>query len=332
MATETPAPFRSPSQRTLAAIVFTDVVSFSARMHSDEVATLQLLQRDFAEMRRLCAEYKGEVLKTTGDGLLLTFTSAVQAVACALAMQRQFAAEAKDRPPGGALQHRIGIHLGDVLVQDKDVMGDGVNIASRLQAEAEPGGICISQTVYDVVKNKLEMKVVSLGARDLKNIAQAMPVYRLILEAQTLDSASKARADARVAGPRQADRGHRGGGRAGRRPRGHRVFQPPLHRESRNRPGRTACRPANRGRPATRRGPAGRRPGGPRRGQRQGRRPRGQSRKRIQQTPGRDAAAARPLPGQVRFQRPCRGPSGQGGEPVGPSRPAADAARRRAAR
>jgi len=191
MTPDKPASGSSPSQRTLAAIVFTDVVSFSARMHSDEVGTLKLLQRDFAEMRRLCAEYEGEVLKTTGDGLLLTFTSAVQAVACALAMQRQFAAESKGQLPGEALQHRIGIHLGDVLVQDNDVMGDGVNIASRLQAEAEPGGICISQTVYDVVRNKLEMKVVSLGARDLKNIAQAMPVYRLLLEAQTLDPASK---------------------------------------------------------------------------------------------------------------------------------------------
>jgi class 3 adenylate cyclase len=187
---------RTPSQRTLAAIVFTDVVSFSARMHTDEVGTLKLLQRDFAEMRRLCAEHEGEVLKTTGDGLLLTFTSAVQAVACALAMQRQFAQEAKDSSTGTGLQHRIGIHLGDVLVQDKDVMGDGVNIASRIQSEAEPGGICISQTVYDVVKNKLQMQVVSLGARDLKNIAQAMPVYRLLLQAQELDPAGASGAQA----------------------------------------------------------------------------------------------------------------------------------------
>jgi hypothetical protein len=159
-------------------------------MHTDEVGTLKLLQRDFAEMRRLCAEHEGDVLKTTGDGLLLTFTSAVQAVACALAMQRQFAAEAKEPAAGAVLQHRIGIHLGDVLVQDKDVMGDGVNIASRIQSEAEPGGICISQTVYDVVKNKLQMQVVSLGPRDLKNIAQAMPVYRLLLEAQAVGSSS----------------------------------------------------------------------------------------------------------------------------------------------
>jgi class 3 adenylate cyclase len=187
MSASTPAEGPSPGQRTLAAIVFTDVVSFSARMHADEMGTLKLLQRDFGEMRRICAAHEGAVLKTTGDGLLLTFTSAVQAVACALAMQRQFAAEAKSLAAGQALQHRIGIHLGDVLVKDEDVMGDGVNIASRLQAEAEPGGICISQTVYDVVRNKLEMKVVSLGARELKNIAQAMPVYSLLLEAQALD-------------------------------------------------------------------------------------------------------------------------------------------------
>ena len=188
MTPATPSPGRSPHQRALAAIVFTDVVSFSARMQSDELGTLKLLQRDFAEMRRICAEHEGAVLKTTGDGLLLTFTSAVQAVACALAMQRQFAAEAKRHAAGGALQHRIGIHLGDVLVQDQDVMGDGVNIASRLQAEAEPGGICISQTVYDVVKNKLEMNVVSVGERELKNITHAMPVYQLLLEAQALDA------------------------------------------------------------------------------------------------------------------------------------------------
>jgi hypothetical protein len=174
-------------------------------MHTDEVGTLKLLQRDFAEMRRLCAEHEGSVLKTTGDGLLLTFTSAVQAVACALAMQRQFAAEAKDPAAGDVLQHRIGIHLGDVLVQDKDVMGDGVNIAARLQSEAEPGGICISQTVYDVVKNKIEMQAVSLGARELKNIAQAMPVYRLLLEAHGLDPSGKA-VPLRVEGKSKASR------------------------------------------------------------------------------------------------------------------------------
>jgi len=173
-------------QRALAAIIFTDVVGFSARMQADEETSLRLLERDFAVMREMCARHEGSVLKTTGDGLLLYFTSAVQAVACALAMQRHFAEEARRLPAGETLAHRLGIHLGDVFVSEQDVMGDGVNIASRLQAEAAPGGICISQTVYDVVKNKLALQVINLGPRDLKNIAQAVPVYRILLEAQAL--------------------------------------------------------------------------------------------------------------------------------------------------
>jgi class 3 adenylate cyclase len=175
-----------PGQRSLAAIVFTDVVSFSARMQADEEATLRLLARDFAAMRHMCTEHQGSVLKTTGDGLLLYFSSAVQAVACALAMQRHFAHEGKTRPAAEMLIHRVGIHLGDVFVNDQDVMGDGVNIAARLQAEAQPGGICISQTVYDVVKNKLALHVTRLGPRELKNISQHIPIYRLLLEAQAI--------------------------------------------------------------------------------------------------------------------------------------------------
>lgn len=173
-------------QRSLAAIVFTDVVSFSARMQADEETTLKLLQRDFDAMREICIQHQGSVLKTTGDGLLLYFSSAVQAVACALAMQRFFAEQAKGRPAAESLVHRLGIHLGDVFVNDQDVMGDGVNIAARLQAEAEPGGICISQTVYDVVKNKLALHVTKLGPRELKNISQHIPIYKLLLEASVI--------------------------------------------------------------------------------------------------------------------------------------------------
>lgn len=180
----TPAQLLRPGQRTLAAIVFTDVVSFSARMQADEDTTLKLLNRDFGLMREMCAQHHGSVLKTTGDGLLLYFPSAVQAVACALAMQRHFAQNTKSLPAPDVLVHRVGIHLGDVFVSDQDVMGDGVNIAARLQAEAEPGGICISQTVYDVVKNKLSLHVTSLGPRELKNITESIPIYRLLLEAQ----------------------------------------------------------------------------------------------------------------------------------------------------
>ena len=189
--TDNPLGTKSPlsrGQRSLAAIVFTDVVSFSARMQSDEEATLELLKRDFDAMREICTQHQGSVLKTTGDGLLLYFSSAVQAVACALAMQRFFAEQAKTRPAAQSLVHRLGIHLGDVFVNDQDVMGDGVNIAARLQAEAEPGGICISQTVYDVVKNKLALHVTRLGPRELKNISQHIPIYKLLLEASAIES------------------------------------------------------------------------------------------------------------------------------------------------
>ncbi|HVU18824.1 MAG TPA: adenylate/guanylate cyclase domain-containing protein [Candidatus Didemnitutus sp.] len=187
-----------PGQRALAAIVFTDVVSFSARMQDGEERTLKLLERDFATMREFCRQHDGAVLKTTGDGLLMYFSSAVQAVACALTIQRHFADWTKNRPANEVLSHRVGIHLGDVFVSEQDVMGDGVNIAARLQAEARPGGICISQTVYDVVKNKLELHVTSLGPRELKNMAESIHVYRLLLDAQSLRAAQTAEMAERV--------------------------------------------------------------------------------------------------------------------------------------
>jgi class 3 adenylate cyclase len=182
-----------PGQRSLAAIVFTDVVGFSARMQENEEATLRLLKQDFDLMREACVQHEGSVLKTTGDGLLLHFMSAVQAVACALAIQRAFAERLKSKSPEKPLLHRVGIHLGDVFVDKEDVMGDGVNIAARLQAEAEPGGICISQTVYHVVRNKLALQVTRLGPRELKNISQAIPIYKLLLKAQSIEEAAKFR-------------------------------------------------------------------------------------------------------------------------------------------
>jgi class 3 adenylate cyclase len=179
-----------PGQRSLAAIVFTDVVGFSALMQENEDATLRLLREDFDTIGRICTEHEGSVLKTVGDGLLLHFTSAVQAVACALAIQRSFAERTRKPGTEKTLLHRVGIHLGDVFVNKEDVMGDGVNIAARLQAEAEPGGICISQTVYHVVRNKLALQVTRLGPRELKNISQAIPIYKLLLKAQTMEEAA----------------------------------------------------------------------------------------------------------------------------------------------
>jgi len=171
------------SRRTLAAIVFTDVVSFSSRMQQDEEKTLRLVTRDMDMFRNLCEQSEGRVLKGTGDGLLVYFDSAVQAVGFAMHAQEAIRVTSLSLDNKDVLEHRIGIHLGDVFVSNDDVMGDGVNIASRLQAEAPAGGICISQTVYDVVKNRLDLRITPLGPRELKNIQEAMPVYQILLEA-----------------------------------------------------------------------------------------------------------------------------------------------------
>jgi class 3 adenylate cyclase len=159
-------------QRVLAAIVFTDTVGFSRLMSKDEELTLRLVARDLAYMKTTCEAFGGQVLKSTGDGLLMLFTSAVQAVACALEIQRDLQKQGLELPVVERLQHRIGIHLGDVFQNKGDVMGDGVNIAARLQTEAVPGGICLSNTVYDVVHNRLSFYVNELGARKLKNIGK----------------------------------------------------------------------------------------------------------------------------------------------------------------
>lgn len=173
-------PDKLRKQRTLAAIVFTDGVNFSARMSINEEHTLELIRRDLEFMQDLCEQqFEGHVLKSTGDGLLMYFSSAVQAVSCALDIQKQLADRAALLPPSDILTHRIGIHLGDVFITDNDVMGNGVNIAARLQTEAEPGTVCISQTVYDVVKTSLVLNATYLGPLTLKNIQEAIPAYQL---------------------------------------------------------------------------------------------------------------------------------------------------------
>ncbi len=168
-------------QRTLAAIVFTDVVSFSAATHGDEEHTLALVRRDLKFMREICEKFDGKVMKTMGDGQLLYFHSAIQAVSCALEIQKKLAENAKTLPEKKVLAHRIGVHLGDVYLSEADIVGEGVNIASQLQHLADPGGICISQTVYDVVKGRLEIQAVHLGARKLTDTDDGLSVYKIRL-------------------------------------------------------------------------------------------------------------------------------------------------------
>ncbi len=167
------------SDKVLAAIVFTDVESFTKKMVTDEQHTLGLIRRDFQLMHQLCQEFEGQVLKSLGDGLLMYFTSVEKAVSCAIAMQKAIAIAATNLPESEILRHRIGIHLGEVFFSGNDVMGNGVNMAARLQTQAPAGGICLSKTVYDAVKTSIKIDARYGGLRSLKNIPEPVPIYEI---------------------------------------------------------------------------------------------------------------------------------------------------------
>lgn len=172
-------------QRQLAAIVFTDVVGFSAKAATDEINTIRRVSEDLELLKSHCTRRNGKIIKTTGDGLLISFASAIDAVSFAVEAQKKLSMRNEALSADNRLEHRMGIHLGDIFLSESDAMGDGVNIAARLQSEAEPGGICVSQTVYNVVKNKLAIKAVSIGPRELKNIREAIYAYRIIVDAES---------------------------------------------------------------------------------------------------------------------------------------------------
>lgn len=165
-------------RRTLAAIIFTDIAGYSTRMRDDEEGTEARARADFQAMRQRCEEHGGEVLQQMGDGLLLYFTSAIEALEAARAMQA-YAVEQASIEGEAALRHRIGIHLGDVMRKQSGVVGDGVNIAARLQALAEPNGICFSGAIFDLTQRRLPPGVALLGRKELKGIPERIQVYQL---------------------------------------------------------------------------------------------------------------------------------------------------------
>ncbi|MBI3798403.1 MAG: adenylate/guanylate cyclase domain-containing protein, partial [Deltaproteobacteria bacterium] len=166
-----------------AAIMFTDMVGFSRQMGSNEARMLRLLDVHNQIIQQAVAEHHGIVIKTVGDAFLVDFPSVVHAVQCAQGIQAQFRAHNAEQSADEQMHVRIGIHLGDVVQRDGDVFGDGVNIASRLQALAEPDMICLSDVVYrDVVKKITLSTVVSLGRPQLKNIVERFQVYALLLQ------------------------------------------------------------------------------------------------------------------------------------------------------
>ena len=169
-----------PANRRLAAILAADIAGYSRLMGSDEegtLARLKLLRKTVVDLK--IREHRGRIVKTTGDGMLVEFASVVDAVRCAVEIQRGTADHNAELPPERRIEFRVGINVGDIIIDGDDIFGDGVNVAARLEALAEPGGICVSRVVRDQVRDKLSFGFDDLGDREVKNIARPIHVYRV---------------------------------------------------------------------------------------------------------------------------------------------------------
>jgi class 3 adenylate cyclase/TolB-like protein/Flp pilus assembly protein TadD len=170
------------SQRKLAAIMFTDIKDFSKKMQENETATMRLLETHNRMMETSVAKYGGNVIKTIGDAYLVSFENVLSATQCAMEIQENFFLYNNNKCAEEKITIRAGVHLGDVIVKGNDVFGDGVNIASRIQSMAEPGGVNISGSVYEQIKNKLDIRVTSLGIPQLKNIKEHVKIYQVVID------------------------------------------------------------------------------------------------------------------------------------------------------
>src|ERR1700688_1529872 len=171
-------------ERKLSTIVSADVAGYSRLMGEDEEQTLKIFRGHKKVFESLVALHRGRIFNTAGDAILAEFPSAVEAVRCATDIQSALRTRNDQFPPTRQVRFRIGINLGDVMVQGQDLLGDGVNVAARLQTAAQPGGICLSGSVYDQIRNKLSLSFQSLGERNFKNIQQPVRTFS-ILEAES---------------------------------------------------------------------------------------------------------------------------------------------------
>ena len=172
--TETP-----PLERKLVAILVADVVGYSRLMHDDEERTLATLTARRAIIDELIANGRGEIAGTAGDSVLAEFASVLDAVRTAVAIQQALTKANESLPPESRMLFRIGINVGDVMVKDGDIFGDGVNVAARLEGIAEPGGICVTRGVRDHVRDRMEYEFEDLGEHRVKNIARPVRVFRV---------------------------------------------------------------------------------------------------------------------------------------------------------
>ena len=177
--TAPPESMPDPLERRLATILTADVAGYSRMMGENEEATIQTLRGHRAVFDALLKQHHGRVFNTAGDAILAEFPSTVEAVRCATEIQAALQTRNEHLPPERKMLFRMGINLGDVVVQEGDLLGDGVNVATRIQTIAEHGGICISGSVFDQIQNKLSLQFKSLGNQNLKNIAQPVRTFSI---------------------------------------------------------------------------------------------------------------------------------------------------------
>lgn len=171
---------KSRPERRLAAILAADVANYSRLMSADEAGTLDALKACLADpVEPLIASFGGRIFKKTGDGLLAEFSSAVEAMECAVRIQTLVADRGRGGPSDKRIEFRIGLNLGDVIIEGDDVFGEGVNVAARLQPLAEPGGVCLTHAFYELVQNKVDVSFAEMGLRRLKNIPYPVRVFRI---------------------------------------------------------------------------------------------------------------------------------------------------------
>src|SRR6266852_4574864 len=175
----------SQGERRLAAIMFTDMVDYTTMSEKNEALALTLLEEHRKLLRPVFARHGGREVKTIGEGFLVEFPSALEAVRCALEIQQLMQERNQSVPSESKILLRVGVHLGDVEHRDGDVYGDAVNIASRVQSLAEPGGVSITQQVYDHVRDSDEFRTVALGQNQLKNMRTPTQVYTVLPSAET---------------------------------------------------------------------------------------------------------------------------------------------------
>ena len=194
-------------ERKLAAILSADVQGFSRLMSVDEEATLRTLNAYREVTYALIQQHRGRIVGTAGDSILAEFASIIDAVQCAVAIQKELRGKNAELPEPRRMEFRIGLNLGDVMVDGEQIYGDGVNIAARLQALADAGGICISGTVHDQVKNKLALRYEDLGEQTVKNITEPVRVWRVAMEPDVLRQAQHERSPTPVTlSPSKGDR------------------------------------------------------------------------------------------------------------------------------